>query len=90
MFNFKKSECSRAQFDFSFSPPYYYLYNFVICKVIKAKLSSFLPTGSYTIQGRRVRVYQPEFEDCWALGLVSQHDPRSHIMEIAMDKVHNI
>lgn len=35
-------------------------------------------------------MYQPEFEDCWALGLVSQHDPRSHIMEIAMDKVHNI
>lgn len=35
-------------------------------------------------------MYQPEFEDCWALGLVSQHDPRSHIMEIAMDKVNNI
>uniref|UniRef100_A0A673BGV9 Lysine-specific demethylase n=1 Tax=Sphaeramia orbicularis TaxID=375764 RepID=A0A673BGV9_9TELE len=41
---------------------------------------------SYTIQGRRVRVYQPEFEECWALGLVSQHDPISHIMEITMDK----
>lgn len=35
-------------------------------------------------------MYQPEFEDCWASGLVSQHDPRSHIMEIAMDKVNNI
>uniref|UniRef100_A0A665VUY5 Lysine-specific demethylase n=1 Tax=Echeneis naucrates TaxID=173247 RepID=A0A665VUY5_ECHNA len=41
---------------------------------------------SYTIQGRRVRVYQPEFEECWALGLVSQHDPISHIMEITLDK----
>lgn len=47
----------------------------------------FLPSGSYTIQGRRVRVYQPEFEECWASGLVSQHDPISHIMEITIDKV---
>lgn len=43
--------------------------------------------GSYTIQGRRVLVYQPEFEECWASGLVSQHDPVSHIMEIHLDKV---
>ncbi|XP_075889042.1 lysine-specific demethylase 3B isoform X1 [Nelusetta ayraudi] len=50
------------------------------------ELQEIFRKGSYTIQGRRVRVYQPEFEDCWALGLVSQHDPRSHIMEIAMDK----
>uniref|UniRef100_A0AAQ6AM25 Lysine-specific demethylase n=1 Tax=Amphiprion ocellaris TaxID=80972 RepID=A0AAQ6AM25_AMPOC len=42
---------------------------------------------SYTVQGRRVRVYQPEFEECWASGLVSQHDPISHIMEITLDKV---
>lgn len=46
-------------------------------------------SGSYTIQGRRVRVYQPEFEECWASGLVSQHDPISHIMEITLDKVNN-
>lgn len=32
-------------------------------------------------------MYQPEFEECWALGLVSQHDPISHIMEITLDKV---
>lgn len=32
-------------------------------------------------------VYQPEFEECWASGLVSQHDPVSHIMEIHLDKV---
>lgn len=51
--------------------------------------SLFLSSGSYTIQGRRVRVYQPEFEECWALGLVSQHDPISHIMEITLDKVNN-
>uniref|UniRef100_A0A673FG68 Lysine-specific demethylase n=1 Tax=Sinocyclocheilus rhinocerous TaxID=307959 RepID=A0A673FG68_9TELE len=34
-----------------------------------------METGSYTIQGRRVQVYQPEFGEPWALGLVSQHDP---------------
>uniref|UniRef100_A0AAQ6APN1 Lysine-specific demethylase n=1 Tax=Amphiprion ocellaris TaxID=80972 RepID=A0AAQ6APN1_AMPOC len=45
--------------------------------------------GSYTVQGRRVRVYQPEFEECWASGLVSQHDPISHIMEITLDKVND-
>ncbi|XP_028315844.1 lysine-specific demethylase 3B isoform X2 [Gouania willdenowi] len=49
-------------------------------------LQEILKKGSYTIQGRRVRVYQPEFEECWAAGLVSQHDPVSHIMEITLDK----
>ncbi|XP_072251967.1 lysine-specific demethylase 3B isoform X2 [Leuresthes tenuis] len=50
------------------------------------ELQEIFRKGSYTIQGRRVRVYQPEFEECWASGLVSQHDPISHIMEITMDK----
>ncbi|KAJ0049981.1 hypothetical protein NL108_006708 [Boleophthalmus pectinirostris] len=50
------------------------------------ELQEIFRKGSYTIQGRRVRVYQPEFEECWALGLVSQHDPVSHIMEITLDK----
>uniref|UniRef100_A0A668A734 Lysine-specific demethylase n=1 Tax=Myripristis murdjan TaxID=586833 RepID=A0A668A734_9TELE len=50
------------------------------------ELQEIFRKGSYTIQGRRVRVYQPEFEECWALGLVSQHDPVSHIMEITMEK----
>uniref|UniRef100_A0A3Q0SRP8 Lysine-specific demethylase n=1 Tax=Amphilophus citrinellus TaxID=61819 RepID=A0A3Q0SRP8_AMPCI len=50
------------------------------------ELQEIFRKGSYTIQGRRVRVYQPEFEECWATGLVSQHDPISHIMEITLDK----
>ncbi|XP_067455149.1 lysine-specific demethylase 3B isoform X2 [Thunnus thynnus] len=50
------------------------------------ELQEIFRKGSYTIQGRRVRVYQPEFEECWASGLVSQHDPISHIMDITMDK----
>uniref|UniRef100_A0A8C6LYM9 Lysine-specific demethylase n=1 Tax=Nothobranchius furzeri TaxID=105023 RepID=A0A8C6LYM9_NOTFU len=47
----------------------------------------FMSPGSYTLQGRLVRVYQPEFEECWASGLVSHHDPISHIMDITLDKV---
>ncbi|XP_041653005.1 lysine-specific demethylase 3B isoform X2 [Cheilinus undulatus] len=50
------------------------------------ELQEIFRKGSYTIQGRRVRVYQPEFEECWTAGLVSQHDPISHIMEITLDK----
>uniref|UniRef100_A0A8C4H3W1 Lysine-specific demethylase n=1 Tax=Dicentrarchus labrax TaxID=13489 RepID=A0A8C4H3W1_DICLA len=50
------------------------------------ELQEIFRKGSYTIQGRRVLVYQPEFEECWASGLVSQHDPISHIMEITLDK----
>uniref|UniRef100_A0A671NEB6 Lysine-specific demethylase n=1 Tax=Sinocyclocheilus anshuiensis TaxID=1608454 RepID=A0A671NEB6_9TELE len=51
-----------------------------------SELQEILRKRSYTIQGRRVQVYQPEFEEPWALGLVSQHDPVSHIMEITMDQ----
>ncbi|CAI5651919.1 unnamed protein product [Oreochromis niloticus] len=50
------------------------------------ELQEIFRKGSYTIQGRKVRVYQPEFEECWATGLVSHHDPISHIMEITLDK----
>uniref|UniRef100_A0A8D3D204 Lysine-specific demethylase n=1 Tax=Scophthalmus maximus TaxID=52904 RepID=A0A8D3D204_SCOMX len=53
------------------------------------ELQEIFRKGSYTIQGRRVHVYQPEFEECWASGLVSQHDPISHIMEITLDKVNH-
>uniref|UniRef100_A0A4W4G3I9 Lysine-specific demethylase n=1 Tax=Electrophorus electricus TaxID=8005 RepID=A0A4W4G3I9_ELEEL len=51
-----------------------------------SELQEILRKGPYTIQGRRVQVYQPEFEEPWAMGLVSQHDPVSHIMEITMDQ----
>ncbi|KAG7328930.1 hypothetical protein KOW79_007104 [Hemibagrus wyckioides] len=51
-----------------------------------SELQEILRKGTYTIQGRRVQVYQPEFEEPWAQGLVSQHDPVKHIMEITMDQ----
>uniref|UniRef100_A0A8B9K753 Lysine-specific demethylase n=1 Tax=Astyanax mexicanus TaxID=7994 RepID=A0A8B9K753_ASTMX len=63
------------------------------CSVVNAVLCEYdlfpdlCSSGPYTIQGRRVQVYQPEFEESWACGLVSQHDPVSHIMEITMDQV---
>uniref|UniRef100_A0A1A8JRF2 Lysine-specific demethylase n=1 Tax=Nothobranchius kuhntae TaxID=321403 RepID=A0A1A8JRF2_NOTKU len=50
------------------------------------ELQEIFRKGSYTLQGRLVRVYQPEFEECWASGLVSHHDPISHIMDITLDK----
>lgn len=50
------------------------------------ELQEIFRKGSYTIQGRRVQVYQPELEECWAQGLVSKHDPVSHIMQITLDK----
>uniref|UniRef100_A0AAR2LEP1 Lysine-specific demethylase n=1 Tax=Pygocentrus nattereri TaxID=42514 RepID=A0AAR2LEP1_PYGNA len=40
-----------------------------------SELQEILRKGPYTIQGRRVQVYQPEYEEPWALGLVSQHNP---------------
>lgn len=63
--------------------------SFKSARMLLLIFSLFLPKGSFTIQGRRVRVYQPEFEECWASGMVSQHDPISHIMEITLDKVNN-
>uniref|UniRef100_A0A8C1ZW06 Lysine-specific demethylase n=1 Tax=Cyprinus carpio TaxID=7962 RepID=A0A8C1ZW06_CYPCA len=47
-----------------------------------SELQEILRKGSCTIRGQRVQVYQPEFEEPWALGLVSQHDLVTHIMEI--------
>ncbi|XP_015256310.1 PREDICTED: lysine-specific demethylase 3B isoform X2 [Cyprinodon variegatus] len=50
------------------------------------KLQEIFRKGSFSIQGRRVRVYQPEMEECWTFGVVSQHDSISHVMEITLDK----
>ncbi|KAJ8337624.1 hypothetical protein SKAU_G00365900 [Synaphobranchus kaupii] len=50
------------------------------------ELQEILRKGSFTLQGRRVRVYQPEYEDPWALGLVSQHSLGTYIMEITLDQ----
>uniref|UniRef100_A0A4W5LVK1 Lysine-specific demethylase n=1 Tax=Hucho hucho TaxID=62062 RepID=A0A4W5LVK1_9TELE len=44
------------------------------------ELQEILRKGSYTIQGRRVQVYQCEFDEHWGLGLVSRHDPNSFLI----------
>ncbi|XP_064181277.1 lysine-specific demethylase 3B-like [Anguilla rostrata] len=51
------------------------------------ELQEILRKGSFTLQGRRVRVYQPEYEEPWALGLVTQHSLGTHIMEVTLDQV---
>ncbi|XP_035264586.1 lysine-specific demethylase 3B isoform X2 [Anguilla anguilla] len=50
------------------------------------ELQEILRKGSFTLQGRRVRVYQPEYEEPWALGLVAQHSLGTHIMEVTLDQ----
>uniref|UniRef100_A0A8D3CJA6 Lysine-specific demethylase n=1 Tax=Scophthalmus maximus TaxID=52904 RepID=A0A8D3CJA6_SCOMX len=72
--------------NFEFLPDNKTIQRFEVCTFFLLCLLILQWCCSYTIQGRRVHVYQPEFEECWASGLVSQHDPISHIMEITLDK----
>ncbi|KAJ8266772.1 hypothetical protein GJAV_G00134540 [Gymnothorax javanicus] len=51
-----------------------------------SEVQDLLRRGSCSIMGRRVRVYQPEFDQPWALGQVSLHNPPSHIMEVTIDQ----
>ncbi|TRY83896.1 hypothetical protein DNTS_014650 [Danionella cerebrum] len=51
-----------------------------------SELQEILRKGSYSIQGQRVKVYQPEFEDSWVGGVVSRHDAVSHMMEINLEQ----
>ncbi|XP_041079696.1 lysine-specific demethylase 3B-like isoform X2 [Polyodon spathula] len=62
------------------------LLNTVNSWLSELKLQEILRRGPYTIQGQKVKVYQPEFEEQWASGMVSQHDPVSHMMEITVTK----
>uniref|UniRef100_A0A3P9H065 Lysine-specific demethylase n=1 Tax=Oryzias latipes TaxID=8090 RepID=A0A3P9H065_ORYLA len=67
--------------NFEFLPDNTTVQRFEVCRfVFYSKVFR-----TYSIKGRRVRVYQPEF-DGWASGLVSQHDPASHIMKIALEE----
>lgn len=49
------------------------------------ELQEILRKGPYTIQNRRVQVYQPESEDSWKLGTVVRHDPATRSVEVTMD-----
>ncbi|KAI1903001.1 hypothetical protein AGOR_G00022680 [Albula goreensis] len=51
-----------------------------------SELQEILRRGSSTLQGRRVGVYQLEFDKPWALGQVSQYNTVTHIMEVNIDQ----
>ncbi|XP_075365476.1 lysine-specific demethylase 3B isoform X2 [Mycteria americana] len=41
-------------------------------------------TGPYSVQGQRVKVYQPEDENSWLCGVVSHQDPITRLMEVSV------
>lgn len=41
----------------------------------------------YSIQGQRVKVYQPEDENSWLCGVVSHQDPITRLMEVSVTEV---
>lgn len=47
--------------------------------------TSFL--GRYSVQGQRVKVYQPEDENSWLCGVVSHQDPITRLMEVSVTEV---
>lgn len=43
--------------------------------------------GPYSVQGQRVKVYQPEDENSWLCGVVSHQDPITRLMEVSVTEV---
>lgn len=43
--------------------------------------------GPYSVQGQRVKVYQPEDENSWLCGIVSHQDPITRLMEVSVTEV---
>ncbi|NWH73367.1 KDM3B demethylase, partial [Piaya cayana] len=48
------------------------------------KLQEIFSRGPYSVQGQRVKVYQPEDENSWLCGVVSHQDPITRLMEVSM------
>ncbi|KAM6408767.1 lysine-specific demethylase 3B isoform 1-T1 [Rhynochetos jubatus] len=48
------------------------------------KLQEIFSRGPYSIQGQRVKVYQPEDENSWLCGVVSHQDPLTRLMEVSV------
>ncbi|NWR74113.1 KDM3B demethylase, partial [Centropus unirufus] len=48
------------------------------------KLQEIFSRGPYSVQGQRVKVYQPEDENSWLCGVVSQQDPITRLMEVSV------
>ena len=43
--------------------------------------------GPYSVQGHRVKVYQPEGEESWLCGVVSHQDSITRLMEVSVTEV---
>ncbi|XP_068815569.1 lysine-specific demethylase 3B isoform X2 [Struthio camelus] len=48
------------------------------------KLQEIFSRGPYSVQGQRVKVYQPEDENSWLCGVVSHQDPLTRLMEVSV------
>ncbi|KAM6249215.1 lysine-specific demethylase 3B isoform 2-T2 [Spheniscus humboldti] len=48
------------------------------------KLQEIFSRGPYSVQGQRVKVYQPEDENSWLCGVVSHQDPITRLMEVSV------
>lgn len=59
--------------------------NYSSAKHIQYWLISSL--GPYSVQGHRVKVYQPEGEESWLYGVVSHQDSITRLMEVSVTEV---
>ncbi|XP_063088237.1 lysine-specific demethylase 3B isoform X4 [Cavia porcellus] len=48
------------------------------------KLQEIFSRGPYSVQGHRVKVYQPEGEEGWIYGIVSHQDSITRLMEVSI------
>ncbi|XP_074169682.1 lysine-specific demethylase 3B isoform X2 [Rhinolophus sinicus] len=48
------------------------------------KLQEIFSRGPYSVQGHRVKVYQPEGEESWLCGVVSHQDSITRLMEVSI------
>ncbi|XP_057590003.1 lysine-specific demethylase 3B isoform X2 [Hippopotamus amphibius kiboko] len=48
------------------------------------KLQEIFSRGPYSVQGHRVKVYQPEGEESWLCGIVSHQDSMTRLMEVSV------
>ncbi|XP_077679868.1 lysine-specific demethylase 3B isoform X4 [Eretmochelys imbricata] len=54
------------------------------------KLQEIFSRGPYSVQGQRVKVYQPEDESSWLCGVVTCQDPITRLMEVSVTETGEI
>ncbi|XP_044515830.1 lysine-specific demethylase 3B [Gracilinanus agilis] len=50
------------------------------------KLQEIFSRGPYSVQGQRVKIYQPEGEEGWICGVVSRQDSITRLMEVSLSE----